>query len=71
MKLEKQTQYVVLNDDGTPVHPATAKSVYKMMDLFASNSVNGDTSYVSPDARFRMAMTILDNYTVKPKSRKR
>ena len=44
MKLEKQTQYVVLNDDGTPVHPATAKSVYKMMDLFASNRVNGDTS---------------------------
>ena len=68
MKFVKRTQYVIVNDDDSKIDEKTEKSVLALMKVFQDNSVNGSWSPVGEKAAFRMAMAVMDNYTIASKN---
>ena len=68
MKMVKRTQFVIVNDDDTKIDEKTEKSVLALMKVFQDNSVNGSWSPVGEKAAFRMAMAVMDNYTIASKN---
>ena len=63
----KRTQFVIVNDDDTKIDEKTEKPILELMQVFMDNKVNGSTTYVGEQASFRMAMAVMDNYTIAPK----
>ena len=61
------TREVIVNDDDSKVDAKTEKEVYTLMGVFQDNSVIGRWSPVGAKAAFRMAMAVMDNYTITPK----
>ena len=67
MKLVRQSEYKIVNDDGTDLMPFEEKNVRKLMGEFIQAKVLGESSPVSELVALRMAQVVYKNYYVAPK----
>jgi len=67
MKLVPETNYRVVNDDGSEVHSATAQKVNDIVKLMKDSKVLGDGSPVNNNVAMRIASTILTHYELRKK----
>ena len=68
MKIVKQTKMVLVNDDGSALHPATEAKAMALMQGFKDDRVLGHWSPVNDTAAMRMVATVLDRFDLRAKS---
>ena len=61
MKLVRQSDYKIVNDDGTDLMPFEEKNVRKLMGEFIQARVLGESSPVSELVALRMAQVVYKN----------
>ena len=60
------TREVLINDDDSKVDVKTENEFYKLMTVFKESRVIGRWSPCSDAAAARMALAVLNNYTITP-----
>lgn len=67
MKLVRQAEYKIVNDDGTDLMPYEKQNITNLMRHFQSANVIGENSPLGDHSALRMAQVVYDNYYVTPK----
>ncbi len=62
MKIVKQTKMVLVNDDGSALHPATEAKALALMQGFKDDRVLGYYSPVNDASALIMAATVLERF---------
>jgi len=67
MKLVPETNYKIVNDDGSDVRPATAQKVKDIVQLMKDSKILGDGSPVPNTVAMKIASAILTHYELRKK----
>ena len=68
MKMIRQTEYKIVNDDGSDLTPYEAAKYEKLMEQLMEGTLLGDNSPAGRKGHYmRMAQIVFDNYWVAPK----
>ena len=67
MKLVPETNYKIVNDDGSDVRPATAQKVKDIVQLMKDSKILGDGSPVGNNVAMKIASAILTHYELRKK----
>ncbi|MAG25398.1 hypothetical protein CMI47_07435 [Candidatus Pacearchaeota archaeon] len=62
MQIVKQTSYVIVNDDGTPIPEELNQCYQELMKKFTEANVLGKHSPISPYSALRMAMVSIQHH---------
>ncbi len=62
MQIIKETSYVIVNDDGTPIPEELNQCYQELMKKFIEAKVLGEQTQVNIHQALRMAMVSIDNH---------
>ena len=70
MKFVRQSEYKIVNDDGTDLAPYEMQNINKLIDHIIEAKIIGvgESSFFTKKAALKMAQVMIDNYYLAPKN---